>query len=262
MQRVPQPDPVQYVTHGAAGDAPGRPLAGADRAVQRVGLFECGDKAHAAAAFRHRPGQTRVNEALPGSCWSLDPTGEALTCVTAITDQAPWLNHPEAGRGDVDLGRPPAWQQAAAAFAAAVADGRLDLPRPGAGQTRQRWAALAGLAAEDLSLARLAEGHADAVAILAELDGPPPPPGSRWGVWAAQPPGPGLTASHAARGWRLTGTKRYCSGARVCTHALVTAATPDGVRLFALTTGDLAPGPGQLAGHRHGRERHARRRVR
>jgi len=167
-----------------------------------------------------------------------------LTCVTAITDQAPWLTHPEAGRGDLDPGRPPAWQQAAAAFAAAAADGRLDLPLPGGGETRQRQAALAGLAAEDLSLARLAEGHADAVAILAELDGPPAPPGSRWGVWAAQPPGPGLTATHAARGWRLTGTKRYCSGARACTHALVTAAAPDGVRLFALTTGDLAPVPG------------------
>jgi hypothetical protein len=141
--------------------------------------------------------------------------------------------------------------EVAADFAAAVAFGRLDLPRPGGGRTWERWAALADLAGEDLSLARLSEGHADALAILAELgpaeSGPaesgtvPPPGGSRWGVWAAQPPGPGLTASRAAAGWRLDGIKRYCSGARSCTHALVTAAAPDGTRLFAVATDDLAP---------------------
>jgi alkylation response protein AidB-like acyl-CoA dehydrogenase len=136
--------------------------------------------------------------------------------------------------------------EVAADFAAAVESGRLDLPLPGGGRTWERWAALADLAGEDLSLARLSEGHADALAILAEL-GPaesgtaPPPAGSRWGVWAAQPPGPGLTASRAAGGWRLDGIKRYCSGARSCTHALVTAAAPDGNRLFAVATDDLAP---------------------
>ena len=57
----------------------------------------------------------------------------------------------------------------AAAFTAAVEAGRLNLPLPGGGRTRERWAALAELAGEDLSVARLAEGHADALAILAEL---------------------------------------------------------------------------------------------
>jgi alkylation response protein AidB-like acyl-CoA dehydrogenase len=99
---------------------------------------------------------------------------------------------------------------------------------------------LADLAGEDLSLARLSEGHVDALAILAEL-GADPPAGSRWGVWAAQPPGPGLSASPAAGGWRLDGIKRYCSGAQSCTHALVTAAAPDGTRLFTAETRDLAP---------------------
>ena len=131
--------------------------------------------------------------------------------------------------------------EVAADFAAAVAFGRLDLPRPGGGRTWERWAALADLAGEDLSLARLSEGHADALAILAELGAGSPPGGSRWGVWAAQPPGPGLTASRAAGGWRLDGIKRYCSGARSCTHALVTAAAPDGIRLFAVAADDLAP---------------------
>jgi alkylation response protein AidB-like acyl-CoA dehydrogenase len=135
----------------------------------------------------------------------------------------------------------PAWQRTAAAFCAAMASGRLDLPLPGHGKTSERFAALADLAGEDLSLARLGEGHADAVAILAELGGPRPRAGSRWGVWAANPPGPSLAASRTEAGWRLCGTKQYCSGARVCTHALVTAAAEDGVRLFAVTTDALVP---------------------
>jgi len=137
-----------------------------------------------------------------------------------------------------------AGERVAAAFAAAVESGRLDLPLPGGGRTRERWAALADLAGEDLSLARLAEGHADALAILAELGFAPPPAGSRWGVWAAQPPGPRLTARPVGGGWRLDGTKQYCSGAHSCTDALVTAAAPDGTRLFAVAAGGLSPVPG------------------
>jgi alkylation response protein AidB-like acyl-CoA dehydrogenase len=139
---------------------------------------------------------------------------------------------------------PAPWQIGRQAFRAAVESGRLDLPLPGSGRTRERWAAFADLAGEDLSLARLAEGHADAVAILAELEGPPPSPGSRWGVWAAHPPGPALEADHHGGEWRLRGTKRYCSGARACTHALVTADAPDGRRLFAVAAGAFTPVPG------------------
>jgi alkylation response protein AidB-like acyl-CoA dehydrogenase len=141
-------------------------------------------------------------------------------------------------------GPPAAWQRAAAAFTAAVESGRLDVPLPGSGSTRERWAAFAGLAEEDLSLARLGEGHADAVAILAELDGPPPRRGSRWGVWAANPPGPNVTASRRGGTWELRGTKQYCSGARVCTHALVTAIAGDEARLFAVTADSLEPRDG------------------
>ena len=139
---------------------------------------------------------------------------------------------------------PPAWQRTAEAFAAAVESGRLDIPLPGSGATRERWAAFADLAGEDLSLARLGEGHADAVAILTELGGPSPWPGSRWGVWAANPPGQNVTATRRAGGWLLQGTKQYCSGARICTHALVTAADDGGERLFAVSTQDLEPNPG------------------
>ena len=150
----------------------------------------------------------------------------------------------------------------AAAFADAVDSGRLDLPFPGGGQTRERWAALAALAERDLSLARLAEGHTDALAIMSELGAPPPRAGSRWGVWAAQPPGPALAASVTGGQWRLDGTKQYCSGARSCTDALVTAAAPDGNRLFAVSTARPGPHPGNLARHRHGRQRYPRRPVR
>jgi alkylation response protein AidB-like acyl-CoA dehydrogenase len=137
-----------------------------------------------------------------------------------------------------------AWQQTAQAFAVAVDSGRLDLPLPGSGATRERWAAFAALAGEDLSLARLGEGHADAVAILAELGCPRPAPGSRWGVWAANPPGPNVLASRRDGTWLLRGTKQYCSGARICTHALVTATADDGARLFAVAVENLEPHAG------------------
>ncbi len=102
----------------------------------------------------------------------------------------------------------------------------------------------ADLAEEDLSLARLGEGHADAVAILAELGGPPPRAGSRWGVWAANPPGPNVTASRKGGTWVLNGTKQYCSGARICTHALVTASAGNEARLFAVGVEGLEPREG------------------
>jgi len=133
-------------------------------------------------------------------------------------------------------------------FAAVVDAGGLDLPHPGGGSTRRRWALLSDLAADDLCLARLAEAHVDAVAILAELGGPAPVPGSRWGVWAARPPSPQLTARRTDRGWVLVGTKPWCSGAHACTHALVTAEAPDGYRLFAVVLdGGARPRPGTSA---------------
>jgi hypothetical protein len=109
---------------------------------------------------------------------------------------------------------------------------RLRVPLPGGGSTRERWAILARLAEEDLSLARLSEGHFDALAILAELHGPEPVAGERWAVWAAAPP------SLEAVGGRVRGVKPYCSGARVCTRALVTA----GDRLFAVGPGEPVGG--------------------
>ncbi|HVA21635.1 MAG TPA: acyl-CoA dehydrogenase [Candidatus Micrarchaeia archaeon] len=131
-----------------------------------------------------------------------------------------------------ELGDPAAAGRAAHQL---VERGLLDLPRPGAGRTPRRIEALIALGAADCVLARLGEGHADALAILAELGGPDPGAGRLWGVWAAQPPG---TAAVEARsdgaGWRLDGLKPYCSGAAACDAALVTAGAADGTRLFAV----------------------------
>jgi alkylation response protein AidB-like acyl-CoA dehydrogenase len=105
-----------------------------------------------------------------------------------------------------------------------VDTGTLDLPPAGGGHTPARWAALAGIGRCDLALARLAEGHVDALAILAEA-AHPTVPGAVYGVWAARSGGTGATTD----GHRLTGTVRFCSGANILDRALVAATTPEGV---------------------------------
>jgi alkylation response protein AidB-like acyl-CoA dehydrogenase len=110
-------------------------------------------------------------------------------------------------------------------------DAHLDkLPLPGQGGTHARWQALAAVAGFDLSLVKLYEGHTDALAILAELTGAAPDPGTAWAVWAAEPPTARLAAIGMQHGaspdeLALDGTKAWCSGAASVTHALVTAWT-------------------------------------
>ncbi len=79
---------------------------------------------------------------------------------------------------------------------------------------------------EDLSLARLAEAHWDAVAILAEA-GRPSIPGTLYGVWASEIPGKALSMEPFDGGYRITGTKMFCSGAGLVDHALVTVGLPE-----------------------------------
>jgi alkylation response protein AidB-like acyl-CoA dehydrogenase len=105
------------------------------------------------------------------------------------------------------------------------------LPKPGSGGTPARFAALADWATRDLSLARLVEGHVDALAILEEA-GLEPDPGATYGVWAARQPVGGTTARLTADGWCLTGEKPFCSGSTRIDRALVTAESEDGYRLF------------------------------
>jgi alkylation response protein AidB-like acyl-CoA dehydrogenase len=124
----------------------------------------------------------------------------------------------------------------------ALGEGLLSLPAPGGGRTAERWAGLRAIGSVDLDVARLAEAHADAAAIRADLGGLdllPDTDGPRlWGVWAANPPVAPLTARRAgddvSAGWVLDGTKPWCSGAGICDAALVTAQTDGGYRMFAV----------------------------
>ncbi|MBB3178218.1 acyl-CoA dehydrogenase [Variovorax sp. Sphag1AA] len=107
--------------------------------------------------------------------------------------------------------------------------GIASLPFPASGATLDRWRMLAEVAALDLSLAKLFEGHTDALAILHELEGPAPSEGSLWGTWCAEPPDARLRiisagGSHVS----LSGRKAWCSGAAEVTHALVSGWTDDG----------------------------------
>lgn len=127
-----------------------------------------------------------------------------------------------------------------------LAAGELELPLPGSGHTGRRWAKLAALAECDVVAGRLAEAHTDATAILAELDGPKPEAEQWWGVWAAEAPDGVLTADGDGDRVRLDGVKAWCSGAGLCTHALVTARRPDdsrGLYAVALDEPEVSPMP-------------------
>jgi alkylation response protein AidB-like acyl-CoA dehydrogenase len=104
-----------------------------------------------------------------------------------------------------------------------VDDGSLEVPDPGLGRTEERWAGLALLGSRDLTLARLGEGHLDAVSILHQA-GRTEVPGALYGVWAARSAGTGAVLSDNL----LSGTIRFCSGAHSLDRALVVALTPAG----------------------------------
>jgi hypothetical protein len=121
--------------------------------------------------------------------------------------------------------------------------GELDLPLPGAGRTGERWAALSAWGARDLSLARLAEGHVDALAILAEADREPVP-GSLYGVWASRSGGASVRLEQRGDTLELRGTMRFCSGARVIDRALVVVDPPPGAPPERLLLDVDVRGPG------------------
>ena len=122
-----------------------------------------------------------------------------------------------------------------------LGQGYGQLPLPGAGKTLQRWRALAAVAEHDLSLAKLYEGHTDALAIIAEIDdfqqvnwqG-------AWGVWASESPG-GRTALRSTTDGNVfvDGIKLWCSGALTASQALLTAwtANSDVPQLVAVRLG-------------------------
>ncbi len=106
------------------------------------------------------------------------------------------------------------------------ADGALELPAPGAGSSSARHRALYAVARQDLSLARLAEAHTDALAILAEA-GHAPRPDALYGVWASEGRGHQLILEGTGPAMTLCGSKRFCSGASLVDAALVTASRGD-----------------------------------
>lgn len=120
------------------------------------------------------------------------------------------------------------------------------LARPGSNDTLTRWRALYRVAGCDLALIKLYEGHTDALAIMAELGVTPDAPDeARWAMWAAEPPqarvhvddghvdGGHVDSANAAQ-VTLTGTKAWCSGAPIVTHALMTVWQDDQQRLAAV----------------------------
>ena len=103
--------------------------------------------------------------------------------------------------------------------------GCVNLPLPAGGTTWERWKALSAVVQHDLSLAKLYEGHTDALAILAELGVLELAKWSgSWGVWASESPG-GRAQLHslADGGFCISGTKLWCSGALTGSQGLVTA---------------------------------------
>jgi len=118
-----------------------------------------------------------------------------------------------------------------------AAQGAFDLPRPGGGATRERFAALSRFGAEDLSVGRLAEAHTDALAIKTEA-GLDHDPGVLLGVWASGGPSNRVVAEPFAGGWRLHGRRSWCSGAALLDQALLTVDTGQEELLLAIALDD------------------------
>jgi alkylation response protein AidB-like acyl-CoA dehydrogenase len=127
----------------------------------------------------------------------------------------------------------------------AHASGELTLPLPGHGATALRHEALKRWGAKDLSLARIAEAHTDALAILAEA-GKAARAETLYGVWASDGPASRLTYTcRTDVGFELKGTKQFCSGATFLEAALVTAHGEQGMLLLdvALDDAGITPQP-------------------
>lgn len=101
------------------------------------------------------------------------------------------------------------------------------------------------IARRDLPLARLFEGHVDALQILLRYADPDlarevralAAAAGAFGVWNAALPGEPLRVADG----RLDGGKSYCSGAGVLSHALAGADTQDGNRLVLIDLAASSP---------------------
>ena len=149
-----------------------------------------------------------------------------------MTDRPPsrlsWLQPIPAPRplpDGYDRHDPKATEQRAAL--AAVLDG-LDVVAVG---YRGLVDGLLALGRTDIPLARLAEGHVDALRILAQAERQPVT--NVWyGVWASRSQQTGLRAESGPDGLRIDGTLRFASGAGVLDRALIPVWLPDGSHLL------------------------------
>lgn len=127
-----------------------------------------------------------------------------------------------------------AGQQPGAALRCLNEAGLDRLPLPGAGATLARWQALAAVGAHDLSLAKLYEGHTDALAILAEAGAADVDRSGLWGTWCAEPPDARVLLRREADGRHtLDGRKAWCSGAHDVGHAVVSCWSEAGEPMLA-----------------------------
>ena len=90
----------------------------------------------------------------------------------------------------------------------------------------ERLRRLAEPAREDRGLAKLAEAHWDAVAILVKA-GRPPKPDVFYLGWASEIPGQALQLKRTSDGYQLSGSKPFCSGIGMVDRALVTVGLPE-----------------------------------
>lgn len=130
------------------------------------------------------------------------------------------LRDMRAALSELDRNAPPAqW------LLRLVQQGLDRIPLPGNGSTLLRWELLCSVAEYDLSLAKLYEGHTDALATQMELDPAANLPAqATWGMWASETRGERLRmAPSSSSEVRLNGNKAWCSGAAHVSHALMTA---------------------------------------
>jgi hypothetical protein len=110
-------------------------------------------------------------------------------------------------------------------------EGALELPLPARGKTPERHAALYEFGRKDLSIARMVEAHADALAILADADVKPRDE-ALYGIWALDGMDSKLFLEEGPNGCvQLTGMKRHCCGTLLVDAALVTAHHGDDLML-------------------------------
>jgi len=127
-----------------------------------------------------------------------------------------------------------AGMEAGAALRSLVAAGLDRLPFPGQGATLARWRALAAVGFHDLGLAKLYEGHTDALAILHEAGASLGGLDALWGTWCAEPPDARLLLQTTPDGGvLLSGRKAWCSGAQTLSHAVVSCWNEHGEAVLA-----------------------------